>query len=127
MVRALLVGAGGFLGSVLRYWLSGVVQNAAPGSSFPLGTLAVNVSGCLLIGVLAELAESRGFLGPDTRALLFVGVLGGFTTFSAFANETVGALRDGAHGTAALNVLLTVAACLTAVWAGRALATLIWR
>lgn len=127
MVRALLVGTGGFLGSVLRYWLSGLVQNAVPGSSFPLGTLFVNVSGCLLIGVLTELAESRGFLNPDTRALLFVGVLGGFTTFSAFANETVGALRDGAHGPAALNVLLTVAACLAAVWAGRALATLIWR
>ena len=85
-MRVLLVGIGGFIGSVLRYWLSGGIQSAAPRSSFPYGTPAVNLLGCLAIGILAELAESRGFLRPDTRAFLFVGVLGGFTTLSAFAN-----------------------------------------
>jgi CrcB protein len=126
-VRVLLVGIGGFVGSVLRYWLSGVAQAAAPGSSFPVGTLVVNVVGCVAIGVLSELAEARGFLTPERRALLVVGLLGGFTTFSAFANESVNALRDGARTIALANVLLSVGACLAAVWAGRSLAHLIWR
>ena len=126
-MRTLLVGIGGFVGSVLRYWLSGLAQSAAPAASFPLGTLAVNVTGCLVIGVLAELAEARGFLGSDARALLLVGVLGGYTTFSAFANETVIAIRDGAVATAAVNVLVTVTACLVAVWVGRVTANVIWR
>ena len=127
MTRVLLVGVGGFVGSVLRYWMSGLVQAAAPGSSFPVGTFAVNVVGCLLIGVLSELAEARGFLAPDSRALLIVGLLGGFTTFSAFANETVNALRDGASIVAAANILASVGACLFAVWAGRMLAHAVWR
>jgi CrcB protein len=112
---------------VLRYWLSGVVQGFVPRSSFPYGTLAVNLTGCLVIGLLAELAEARGFLGPETRALLFVGLLGGYTTFSAFANETVSALRDGATTAAVINILMTVGGCLAAVWAGRAFAALVWR
>jgi CrcB protein len=126
-VRVLLIGVGGFVGSILRYWISGILQQATPRSSFPIGTLAVNVTGCLAIGVLSELAESRGFLGPDTRAFLAVGLFGGFTTFSAFANETVAAARDGSFGTAIINVAATVAACLTAVWVGRALVNLVWR
>ena len=126
-MRVLLVGLGGFVGSVLRYWLSGLAQDAAPRSTFPFGTLVVNVLGCIAIGVLAELAEARGFLTPERRALLMVGLLGGFTTFSAFANETVSALRDGAHAIAAMNVALSVGGCLAAVWAGRSLAHAIWR
>jgi fluoride exporter len=66
VTRVLLVGIGGFVGSILRYWMSGLVQAAAPGSSFPVGTLAVNVVGCLLIGALSELADARGYLGPDS-------------------------------------------------------------
>jgi len=126
-MRVLLVGVGGFVGSVLRYWLSGLAQGTASRSTFPVGTLAVNVVGCVAIGVLAELAEARGFLTPERRALLVVGLLGGFTTFSAFANETVNALRDGSHAVAAANVAFSVGGCLAAVWAGRSLAHLIWR
>jgi CrcB protein len=126
-VRIILVGVGGFVGSVLRYWMSGLAQNAAPNTAFPIGTLLVNVVGCLAIGVLSELAEARGFLTPDMRALLVVGLLGGFTTFSAFANESVNAIRDGAHGVALANVVLSVGVCLIAVWAGRSLAHSIWR
>jgi CrcB protein len=126
-MRVFLIGLGGFVGAVFRYWVSGAAQGAASPGVFPIGTLVVNVTGCFLIGVLAELVEARGFLGPDARALLFVGVLGGFTTFSAFANETVGALRVGAVGVAIGNVLLTVTACLLAVWAGRAAAFAVWR
>jgi CrcB protein len=107
--------------------MSGLAQNAAPGTVFPIGTLAVNVMGCLAIGVISELAEARGFLTPDMRALLVVGLLGGFTTFSAFANESVNAIRDGAFAVALANVIVSVSVCLVAVWAGRALAHSIWR
>jgi CrcB protein len=123
----ILIGAGGFVGSVLRYWLSGLTQNAVPTTAFPIGTLVVNVVGCLAIGVLSELVEARGFLTPDMRALLIVGLLGGFTTFSAFANESVNAVRDGAYALAFANVILSVGVCLAAVWAGRSLAQFVWR
>jgi CrcB protein len=127
MLRILLVGLGGFVGSILRYWLSGLAQNAAAGSVFPIGTLVVNVIGCVAIGALSELAEARGFMSPETRALLIVGLLGGFTTFSAFANETMNALRDGALAVALTNIVLSLAACLAAVWGGRTMAGLLWR
>jgi CrcB protein len=127
MTRLLVVGLGGFVGSILRYWLSGVTQAWAPRTAFPLGTLVVNILGCFAVGLLAQLVEARGYLGPETRALVFVGLLGGFTTFSAFANETVTAARDGALASAAANVLGTVLLCLGAAWAGRVAAHLLWR
>jgi CrcB protein len=126
-LRLLLVGIGGFVGSVLRYWIGGIVQHAAPRSAFPVGTLAVNVVGCFAIGVVVELAESRDFLTPERHALLVVGLLGGFTTFSAFANDSLTAIRTGAFGVAFANVLLSVGVCLAAVWAGRSAAHAIWR
>lgn len=126
-MRILLVGFGGFFGSILRYWFSGLSQNAAPGSVFPIGTLVVNMIGCFAIGVLSELAETRGFMSPETRALLIVGLLGGFTTFSAFANETMNAIRDGALAMALTNIVLSLAVCLAAVWGGRTIVTLVWR
>ncbi|HEV8599367.1 MAG TPA: fluoride efflux transporter CrcB [Gemmatimonadales bacterium] len=126
MIRLLLIGLGGFAGAILRHVLGGLVQNRTPGS-FPAGTLAVNLVGCLVIGAVVELVEGRGFLGPDGRSFLIVGVLGGFTTLSAFANETVNAMRDGDVGVAALNVTATVALSLVAVYAGRALTHLVWR
>lgn len=126
-MRVILVGVGGFVGSILRYWVSGLAQDAVPKTAFPVGTLVVNVAGCFAIGAISELAEARGFLTPDMRALLVVGFLGGFTTFSAFANESVNAMRDGAHAVALANVVATVGICLIAVWAGRSLAHSIWR
>jgi fluoride exporter len=124
-VRLLLVGAGGFVGSVLRYLVSGWVERLSSGS-FPVGTLVVNLTGCLAIGVLAELADVRGVLSPQSRALLMVGVLGGYTTFSAFANESLNLFRDREVVLGFLNVLLSVAFCLIAVWVGRWLAHAIW-
>jgi fluoride exporter len=126
-MKVLLVGFGGFLGSMLRYWLSGFAQDACPGVVFPVGTLVVNALGCLAIGLISELAEARGATSPETRAFLVVGLLGGFTTFSAFANETVSAFRDGDRVVALANVALSVAVCLVAVWGGRAIASLLWR
>jgi CrcB protein len=120
------VALGGALGAVLRHLLGGLVQ-ARAGVVFPLGTLAVNVAGCLAIGVLTELVESRGGLHPETRALLMVGLLGGFTTFSAFGNETLSLLRDGEPTLAGANVAANVVLGLLAVWAGRVAATLLWR
>jgi fluoride exporter len=93
--RFLLVGVGGFIGSTLRYTLGGLILRLKSGSLFPWETLAVNVIGCLAIGVLAGLSESRGLFAGTTRVFLFVGVLGGFTTFSSFGYETFELLRDG--------------------------------
>jgi CrcB protein len=125
-VRLLLIGLGGAVGSVLRYLLSGLVQDRAGATAFPIGTLAVNLVGCLAIGVLSELSESRGVLDAQVRGLLIVGLIGGFTTFSTFANETLSALRDGALPIAAGNVLLSVSLGLAAVWLGRLLAHAVW-
>ena len=117
----LLVAVGGALGSVLRYWAGGLAQQVAGGAAggFPIGTLLVNVVGCIVIGALAQLGE-RSPLAPEARALLMTGVLGGFTTFSAFANETVLAWRAGATAVAAANVVLSVALCIAGVAIGRA-------
>ena len=124
-MSALLVAVGGAAGSVLRYWMSGVAQRSVPvtgmWSVFPLGTLAVNVLGCLAAGALAEIGERRGALSPEARSLLMVGFLGGFTTFSAFASETVAVWRSGAVAVAIVNVVSSVAICMMAVLAGRGL------
>ena len=127
MTKFLLVGAGGFIGSVLRYWLSGLVQQSARDTLFPIGTLTVNVLGCLVIGILAELAETRGIISAETRLFAMTGILGGFTTFSTFSNESFGLLRDGQNWNAGLNLFLSLALGLGAVWLGRTLVHFIWR
>ncbi len=126
MGNVLLVGVGGFLGSVLRYLLSGLVQEWAGRDDFPVGTLAVNVLGCLLIGLLSQLAEARGAFSPETRALVFIGILGGFTTFSSFGNETMNLWRDGEDFLAFVNVAAQLVLGLGAVWLGRVLGHKIW-
>ena len=125
--RLVWVGLGGFAGAVLRYLASGWVQSASGSPSFPWGTLAVNAAGCLAIGALSYLADTRGIIHPEARLFLIVGVLGGFTTFSAFGNETMNLIRDGENLLAAANVLASVFLCLAAVWTGRAIAVTIWR
>lgn len=127
MAKFLLIGLGGALGSMLRYWASGWVQQTLAGSTFPFGTMAVNVAGCLVLGVLAQLSEARGLFTPETRALVFIGLLGGFTTFSSFAGESINLLRDGDSLGAAINVGAHILLGLAAVWAGRTGAQLLWR
>ena len=127
MIKLLLIGAGGFLGSVLRYLLSGAAQSLSHNIAFPYGTLSVNVLGCLCIGVLSELSENRGLLSPDTKAFLIVGILGGFTTFSAFGNETMSLIRNGEAALALMNVGAHIVLGLGAVWLGYTLAYTIWR
>jgi CrcB protein len=126
MSRILLIGCGGFLGSIARYLMSGLVQDRA-GLAFPAGTLCVNALGCLVIGAVSEAAEMRGAFSPEARAFVVVGVLGGFTTFSAFGNETINMMREGDRALAGLNVLAQVILGLGAVWAGRALVGLLGR
>ena len=90
----LLIGTGGFLGSISRYLASRFLQNSIP-SSFPYGTFFVNITGCLLIGIIYGLSEKSSLLTPEWRLFLAVGFCGGFTTFSTFANENLALLRDG--------------------------------
>ena len=103
MLQLVMIGIGGFIGAVLRYLTSDLVQRLS-GSGFPYGTLAVNALGCLVIGFLAVLAEERGIFTPEARALVFVGVLGAFTTFSTFSYETSSLLRSGQALPALLNI-----------------------
>lgn len=126
-LQILLVGAGGFLGSVLRYGLSGLVHRWVPFAAFPYGTLTVNLLGCLVIGLLAGLADSgRWGLGPELRLFLFIGLLGGFTTFSTFGYETFELVRDGELMRVAGSVLTHLLVGVAAVWLGYGLASQAW-
>lgn len=127
MGTVLWVGAGGFLGSVLRYLLAGCVQSAVGGATFPYGTLVVNITGCFGIGFVSHLIESLGVLGPEMRAFFVIGILGGFTTYSAFGNETINLIRDRERLAAALNVGAHLVLAIGGVWLGRAAAHAIWR
>ena len=118
MIVVLLVGSGGFLGSVIRYLVGQGVLSLSGNSSFPYGTLAVNLLGCLAIGILNGVAETRGLFNTEIRGLIFIGLLGGFTTFSSFSYETLALARDGEVFSAFLNVILQMSLCLGAVWAG---------
>jgi CrcB protein len=121
MHKLVLIFMGSGLGGVLRYGLSGWVQRLGNGT-FPLGTLAVNVAGCLAIGFLSAAFSGRLWIREEFRIALIIGVLGGFTTFSAFGIETFAFLNDGQLARAAVNVLVSVAAGLSAVWIGYRLA-----
>jgi CrcB protein len=112
----LSVFLGGGIGSVGRFLLSGVVQRST-GGVFPWGTMSVNVLGACAIGAVWA-AAGRYELLPGARAFIFVGIFGGFTTFSAFSLETFGLFREGAWRLGLTNILLSNVACLVAVAAG---------
>jgi CrcB protein len=124
--KLFLAGLGGFIGSSLRYGMTGYVQQWSRSIDFPYGTLAVNLIGCFLIGFLSQLAESRGVFTAESRTFVFIGILGGFTTFSAFGNETMNLWREGDNTLALANVAAHLILGLGAVWASRALAYQIW-
>ena len=102
----LLVGIGSFIGGVCRYLLSMLVQSK-PASVFPYGTLLVNLIGCLLIGILFGVFD-RTNVSNEWRLLLITGILGGFTTFSAFSGETYNLIKTGNSGLAILYIALSV-------------------
>jgi len=124
----LLVAGGGALGSVARYWLSGVVGRRF-GETFPYGTLLVNVSGCLAIGFFAAYTgpEGRALIRPEWRLAFMTGICGGYTTFSSFSLQTLNLATDGDWLRATANVMLSVVLCLGAVWLGSLCAAVISR
>ncbi len=126
MNRIVLVGIGGMLGALARYGLGGALNRLRVGAALPYETLAINVLGCLVIGALAGIGESRGVFGGSARAFLFIGLLGGFTTFSTFGYETFQLLRDGQAGVAAMSAALQVVLGVGGVWAGDAAVRALW-
>lgn len=127
MTNILLVGFGGFIGSILRYLAGGYVQTVLHRLDFPYGTLAVNLTGCFVIGLLAQLGEQQGMFSNESRSFIFIGLLGGFTTFSSFGNETLNLIRQDHAVAALLNIGANVVLGLGSVWFGRLIGTLIWR
>lgn len=121
MVRMLLVGLGGFVGTLCRYWLSGFIAKRY-GETFPLGTLVVNAIGCFIIGFLFYFFYDRSLTTPTARTVVLIGVIGGFTTFSSYGLQTFTLLRDGEVFLALVNVLASNVLGLALVWLGYVLA-----
>jgi CrcB protein len=128
MNRILMLALGGALGTLARYVVNGLVSARLGGlgaltAVFPLGTVVVNVSGCLVIGLLAAVAEpslGRAWLRPEWRDFLLIGLCGGYTTFSSYALQTLNLARDAEWMWAFLNVAASNVLCLAAVFLGRA-------
>ena len=115
------VGLGGALGSVLRFWLAGLIAGNV-GATFPYGTLFVNATGSLVVGALAAFGhpDGRWLLTPSAREFLIIGLCGGYTTFSAFSLQTLLLAQEGDWWRAGINCLLSFTLCLVAVWLGYA-------
>ena len=125
MLKIAIIGLGGCVGAILRYLVAGGVHGLAKSAAFPYGTMAVNVAGCLLIGLGGGLMESRQFFSPEWRAFLFIGILGSFTTFSTFGLETFNLARQGQWLASLGNVGASLILGLAAVLAGYMLSRLI--
>ena len=117
----LIVGFGGFIGAVLRYWVSGWVQSGFV--TFPFGTLGVNFIGSLLLALIMYASEYRGLFGEEERVFLTIGVLGSFTTMSTFSYESIKLLEQDQHILFGLNLVGTITLCLLAVYLGKVLIT----
>ena len=112
-----LVGLGGFVGAILRYWVNGWIQSGH--LTFPLGTLGVNFLGSLLLALVMYASEYRGLFGEETRVFLTIGVLGSFTTMSTFSFESMKLLEQNEHMMFGLNLVGTVSLCLLAIYLGK--------
>jgi CrcB protein len=126
VIKILIIGSGGFVGAVLRYYMSGYAQNISGSVSFPVGTLTVNVIGCFIIGAVSKMAEDFGLLSIETRMFLTIGLLGAFTTYSTFGYETLNLLRDNEWFYALMSVGLHLFIGIGAVWAGRSIVLWVW-
>lgn len=126
MLSYIWVGLGGMIGSVARFWISGIVAERY-GPTFPFGTLAVNVTGSLVIGAFAAFTdpEGRWLVSPAFRQFIMIGICGGYTTFSSFSLQTLALAQDGEWLRAIANAIASFALCLLAVWAGHISVTLI--
>jgi len=127
LYKIFLIGFGGFFGAIFRYIISGSVQKWAKSIYFPYGTLAVNLIGCFVIGFLSCLMETRGFFSAELRSLIFIGILGAFTTFSTFSYETMNLINNGENLLAVANMGIHLVLGLASVWIGHILAYQIWR
>ena len=116
MKNLILIAFGGACGALSRYWVVNLINSFNRGSHFPYGTLAVNLVGSLLIGVMYVLITERLVLHPDWRSVAMVGFLGAFTTFSTFSLETIALLENGQLLTAALYTTSSLAFCFIAAW-----------
>ena len=127
MIAYLWVAIGGALGSVGRFWLNGLISSTRFGETFPWGTLAINVTGSFLIGIIGALANPEGRMDSSSRAFaiqfFMIGICGGYTTFSSFSLQTLNLLRDREWLYAGGNVVLSVVLCMIAVWLGWLLGT----
>lgn len=117
MNMTVAIAAGGAFGALLRYWTSLGVHSLA-GSDFPYGTLAVNVTGSLVMGALYVLLIERMNIDPVWRGALLIGLLGAFTTFSTFSLETLNLIENSELVKAAVNVAMSVVLCIAACWLG---------
>jgi|SRR5215204_5830226 len=121
MSKLLLVGLAGLVGTLSRYWLSGAVSHRY-GDKFPWGTLLVNLIGCFLVGLFFYFLQERSTVNETVRAVILIGLLGGFTTFSSFGLQTFTLLQHGEFGLAALNITASNLVGLFLVWAGYTIA-----
>jgi len=125
MMKYLMVGLGGFLGAVARFWLGGYVQNRL-GALFPYGTFIINMSGSFLVGFIVTVLAENAHWSANWRYLIPIGFIGAYTTFSTFEYETLRSMQEGQFAVAFLNVILSVTVGFAAVWlgvvAGRAVA-----
>ena len=119
MQKTILIGLAGLAGTLLRYGLATVVTRQS-GETFPWGTLAVNLIGCFLAGAVFHLTGEKFLINPTIRTVVLIGLLGGFTTFSAYGLQTFELLRDGQFGLATLNLAVSNVLGLLMVWAGYA-------
>jgi fluoride exporter len=117
MMKYVMVGIGGGIGSVLRFWVSSYLGERI-GTRFPFGTFAVNITGSFLIGLIVTLLAGKADWDPNWRYLIPIGFIGGYTTFSAFEYETLRSMQDGRMLVASLNVILSVTLGFAAVWLG---------
>lgn len=119
----LWIAIGSALGGMARYWCSGFVA-AHFGETFPWGTMTVNVVGSFIIGCFATLTgpDGRLLVSAEVRQFVMVGLCGGYTTFSSFSLQTLSLMRDDQWGTASINIALSIAVCLVAVWLGHVVA-----
>ncbi len=116
-LKYVLVGVGGCLGSILRFWL-GTYIGSRMGTRFPYGTFVINITGSFLIGLVFALMTARTSWSPNWRYLIPIGFIGGYTTFSSFEYETLRTVQDGQIGLGVLYVLLSVIVGYVAVWGG---------
>lgn len=116
MIKYLVVGAGGFLGTVARFWLGTIIHERV-GGRFPYGTFIVNCSGCFALGMIMAML-TRTSMHYYLRLSIPIGFIGGFTTFSAFEYETLMAVREGSVSVGLINIALSVAAGFFCVWLG---------